>query len=275
MTLKSWEGKIVLVTGAASGLGRLMVERSFARGAHKVIGLDIDQDGLETLKNNLAKDYGDSVSFIAHGVDLSSTDSIEDSVKELKEKTSRIDVLFNNAGVAVGKNFSEHQLNDIQLTLNVNTLGPMWLTHQLLALLERSNHAHIVNISSAAALVSTPKKSVYCASKWAMVGWSDSLRVELQEAKSSIHVTTVMPYYINTGMFDGVRSPIIPILEPDDVITKIFKAIDQKKVFLYMPRIIYLVPFLYALLPTRVFDFVVGRIFGIYRSMSEFRGRSC
>lgn len=274
MMSKSWEGKIVLVTGAASGLGWLMVWESFSRGAHKVLGLDIDQSGLDAVKEELKKDFGEALNFIGLPVDLSAPASIEECVKEVNENVSRIDVLFNNAGVVVGKNFSDHQLKDLQLTLNVNTLGPMWLTHQLIPLLQQSQEADIVNIASAAALVSNPKMSVYCASKWAMVGWSDSLRLELEKSQDPINVTTVLPYYINTGMFDGVKSPIIPILEPKDVVARIFKAVDQKKLFLYMPRIIYLVPFLYAVLPTRIFDFVVGQIFGIYKSMSDFKGRS-
>lgn len=272
--LKNWDGKIVLVTGAASGLGRLMVMESFSRGAHKVVGLDVDKSGLEILNRDLQKRFGETVSFEGIGVDLSSPASIEQAVSEVKEFVTRIDIVFNNAGIVVGKKFSEHKLRDVELTLNVNVLGPMWLAHELLPLLENSNQAQIVNIASAAALVSNPRMSVYCASKWAMVGWSDSLRLELEAAQKPIHVTTVLPYYINTGMFDGVKSPLIPILEQEDVVQRIFKAVDKKKVFLYMPRILYFVPFLYAVLPTRVFDFVVGRIFGIYKSMDDFKGRS-
>jgi short-subunit dehydrogenase len=271
---KRWEGQIVVITGAASGLGRLMAIESFVRGAHKVVALDIDSNGLDALKEEVEKRFDKPVNLLPFKVDLSSTASIEQVTKELAESVTRVDILFNNAGVVVGKNFSDHKLEDVQLTLNVNVLGPMWLAHQLLPLLKNSQEAHIINIASAAALVSNPKMSVYCASKWALVGWSDSLRLELAEGPKPARVTTVLPYYINTGMFDGVKSPIIPILNPEDVVRRIFKAVEQKRIFLYLPKILYVVPLLYAILPTRAFDFIVGKIFGIYKSMNEFKGRT-
>lgn len=73
---------------------------------------------------------------------------------------------------------------------------------------------HIVNIASAAGFVSNPKMSVYVASKFAVVGWSDSLRLEMERNKTGVHVSTVTPYYIDTGMFAGVKT-LIPILKPE------------------------------------------------------------
>jgi short-subunit dehydrogenase len=191
----------------------------------------------------------------------------------MRERGIRIDILVNNAGVIVGKTFVAHLPEEIQRTIAVNTIAPMQLTRELLpAMLERAS-GHIVNISSAAALVSNPGMSAYCASKWAMTGWSDSLRVELEQARSGVRVTTVMPYYTNTGMFAGVRSRLIPILEPEYVAREIVAAIRDDRIFLHLPKWFRLVPLLRALLPVRWFDRVAGEGFGIYHSMSTFTGR--
>jgi short-subunit dehydrogenase len=150
----------------------------------------------------------------------------------------------------------------------------MLLTRELLpAMLERAS-GHIVNISSAAALVSNPGMSAYCASKWAVTGWSDSLRIELEQSKSGVRVTTVMPYYTNTGMFAGVRSRVIPILEPAYVAREILSAIREDRVVVHLPKWFRLVRLLQGLLPTRWFDRIAGEWFGIYRSMSTFTGRA-
>jgi len=132
---------------------------------------------------------------------------------------------------------------------------------------------HVVNIASAAGLVSNPGMSVYCASKWAMVGWSDSVRLELEAANTGVRVTTVLPYYIDTGMFEGVRSPFIPLLRPEYAVVRIVRAIQKNKIFLRMPRLMNLVPFLKGVMPTRWFDALGGRWLGVYRSMETFRGR--
>jgi short-subunit dehydrogenase len=116
--------------------------------------------------------------------------------------------------------------------------------------------------------------SVYCASKWAVIGWSDSLRLELEQAQSGVNVTTVTPYYIDTGMFAGVRSRVIPILKPQRVANAIVAAIAADRIFLRLPRLLNFVPLLRGMLPTRWFDRVGGEWLGVYHSMREFKGRA-
>lgn len=118
----------------------------------------------------------------------------------------------------------------------VNALAPMHLVRAVLPGMVDRGKGHIVNVSSAAAMVSTPGMSVYCASKWALAGWSDSLRLEIERARTGIRVTTVLPYYIDTGMFEGVRSRFIPILEPDAVARQIVSGIRKDRIFVRLPR---------------------------------------
>jgi hypothetical protein len=133
---------------------------------------------------------------------------------------------------------------------------------------------HIVNIASAAGMVSNPKMSVYVASKFAVVGWSDSLRLEMEEANTNVKITTVTPFYISTGMFDGVKSRFIPIVKPEVATRKIISGIENDNIYVRMPGIVYWVPFIKGLLPTRIFDLVVGKWLGMQSSMKEFKGRN-
>ena len=110
---------------------------------------------------------------------------------------------------------------------------------------------HICTIASAAGMLSNPKMSIYAASKWAVIGWSDSVRIELQNMKKNVHITTVAPYYINTGMFDGVSSKIFPILDPEKTAAKIVKAIEKNVDFKGIPWSFHFIRLMEGLLPTR------------------------
>jgi short-subunit dehydrogenase len=132
----------------------------------------------------------------------------------------------------------------------------------------------IINIASAAGLSPNPGMTVYVASKWAAVGWSDSLRIELEQDHENIKVLTVMPSYINTGMFDGVKAPLlIPVLDPEKISAKILNAVEKEKIYLREPFMVKLSPFIRGILPARVYDFIAGNLLKVYSSMDTFRGR--
>jgi all-trans-retinol dehydrogenase (NAD+) len=184
-----------------------------------------------------------------------------------------IDILINNAGVVTGKYFSDHTHDEIDRTMAINAAAPMHLTLVFLQNMIARNSGHICTIASSAGLISNPRMSVYAASKWAATGWSDSLRIEMQRLKLNIGVTTVTPYYINTGMFEGVRSWLVPILKPEAVARKIIRGIEHNRIFVSMPWSMRFVRFSQGLLPIRVFDWLVGDVMGIYKTMDHFTGR--
>ena len=135
------------------------------------------------------------------------------------------------------------------------------------------NTGHICNIASSASLVANPKMSVYAASKWAIFAWSDSLRLEMKQLQKNIQVTTILPYYINTGMFDGVQSRI-PILDAEATALTSIKAIEKNKKIITIPGWIYrFTRFGQAFMSVDVFDWFAGRIMGIYKTMDDFKGR--
>ncbi|MCF6287497.1 MAG: SDR family oxidoreductase [Candidatus Hydrogenedentes bacterium] len=259
--------KTVLITGGAQGLGRLLAERCVQHGAAKVILWDINEETLQETAQALG---GQGTTIESAQVNVQDSAQIAAAVAKALE-TQAVDILINNAGIVVGKPLSEHSHDDINRTIGVNVLGVMHTTRAFLPAIQ-AHGGHIVNIASASGYLPLPNLTTYAASKWACLGFSESLRVELRDIPD-VHITTVCPSYINTGMFDGVTAPIAtPILDPDYVTDKIIAAIQANKAVLRMPRIVNLVPLCYTLLPQRLFDLVCGRWLGIYRAMDLFKG---
>ena len=262
------KNKTILITGGASGIGKIMSRLSLERNA-KVIIWDINT---ESIKNTLTElsPLGDISSYV---VDISDLQQIEKTAEQLKKEHGKIDILINNAGIVVGKYFHEHSATEIEKTLAINSSAPMHICNQFLSDMMGGNAGHICNIASSASLVSNPKMSVYAASKWAVFAWSDSLRLEMKQLQKDIKVTTILPYYINTGMFEGVQSRI-PILDPEAAALTIIKAIEKNKKIITIPGWIYrFTRFGQAFMSVDIFDWFAGSIMGIYKTMGEFRGR--
>ncbi len=266
--MKNLEAKTVLITGGASGIGKIMVRLMLERKA-KVIIWDINQEKIdETLSefSNLGNVFG-------FNVDVSNSEQIQETAKKVKQEIGVVDVLINNAGIIVGKYFSEHSLSDIAKTMEINANAPMLITKVFLDDMLYQNSGHICNIASSGGLISNPKMSVYAASKWSLIGWSDSLRLEMKQMDKKVRVTTIMPYYINTGMFDGVKSKLV-ILEPEAAALTIIKAIETNKKMLSIPGYMYRLTRLgQAVMSINVFDWFAGDVLGIYKTMAHFTGR--
>lgn len=260
--------KHVLITGGAQGIGALLAQGSLVRGAARVTLWDVNADALDARVLALR-----ALGLGVHGrvVDMAESGRIIYAAEVLNAECA-VDVLINNAGIVVGKALTAQRHDEIEKTLRVNALGVMHATRAFLPGMIARGSGHIVNIASASGFVPVPRLTTYGASKWACLGFSESLRVELREHKG-IQVTTVCPSYINTGMFAGASAPFLtPLLEPEYAARRIIRAIERDQSMLCMPRIVRLVPMLYALLPTPIFDAVCGRLLGIYTSMDHFQG---
>ena len=265
------KGSNVLITGGASGIGKIMGRMALEKGARNLIIWDINIAAIEAVKQEF-KELGN---VYGYRVDVSSNDTVVNTYKRVVEDCGEVDILINCAGIVTSnKTFDKMSADEITRTININTIAPMFVAHAMLPGMLRRNRGHICNITSAGGMLSNPKMSVYAASKWGATGWSDSVRIELQEMKSKVRITTVAPYYINTGMFDGVKSPIIPILKPEYVSRKVLRAIEKNKNFAGIPFGFHFIRFWQAFLPTRVFDFFFGKVFGIYHAMDQFTGRT-
>ena len=157
--------------------------------------------------------------------------------------------------------------------MEINANAPMFITKEFLDDMINQNSGHICNIASSGGLISNPKMAVYVASKWSLIGWSDSLRLEMKQLKRNVNITTIMPYYINTGMFTGVNLKI-PILEPEATALTIVKAIEKKKKKIGISGYIYRVTRLgQAIMSINIFDWFAGDALVIYKTMEYFTGR--
>lgn len=268
--MTKFKDKNVLITGGASGIGKIMAKKILAKKARNIILWDIDEKKLADFKNE-EKDSTDRI--YTYKIDLSKLEQIKTTSLKTKEEVGNIDIIINNAGIVVGKDFKDHSYEDIEATMQINTIALMHVTKSFIDDIIKNGEGHICNIASAAGLVANPKMSVYAASKWAVIGWSESLRIELENLNKKIRVTTVCPYYINTGMFDGVKSNfLLPILNPNKVATRIIKSIEKNKIMLKTPFLIKLTPFVRGILPIRWFDWFGGKVLGVYKTMETFKG---
>lgn len=264
-------GANVLITGGGNGIGKLMGLKALQEGAQHLVIWDINQKNIEDTLQEFKQKGFKNVS--AQLVDVSDCNDIEKAATEVLLDTGNIDILINNAGIVVGKDFVDYSRSDIDKTIAINVSGVMHVTRVFLSEMIKQKRGHVINISSASSLIALPRGSVYAASKWAVHGWSESLRMELEAIGGDLHVTTVCPSYIDTGMFKGVKAPLLfPLLKPQDITDKIINAIKNNRAMLMQPDNVNLVPILKGVLPSKVFDVVAGYI-GVYSSMSHFEGR--
>jgi short-subunit dehydrogenase len=266
-TMSDFKGKKVLITGGASGIGKIMGRLVLERGGELIIW-DINKKKIDETFAQLTK-LGKVATYC---VDLSQIDQIIETAARVKIEVGKVSILINNAAIVTGNYFHQHNHADIAATIQINTLAPMHVASVFLPEMMTSQNGHICNVASLAGLISNPKMSVYAASKWAMIGWSDSLRLEMKKLKANVRVTTVNSYYIKTEMFAGVKS-VIPILDPEKVAEKIIHAIEKDRISLSMPWSMRFVRFLEGLLPISWFDAIVGNALGIYKTMDNFAER--
>lgn len=264
------EGNSILITGGASGIGRMMGRMALERGAKSLVIWDINEQSIATT----VAEFSALGRVAGYRVDVSDADAVAAAYKQSVAECGDVDIVINCAGVVTSnKTFDEQTVGDIQRTMRINAEAPMLVALQVLPDMLRRNKGHICNIASAAGMLSNPKMSVYAASKWAVIGWSDSVRIELKRMHSRVRFTTIAPYYINTGMFDGVQSRIFPILKPEKVSKKILLAIERDVNFKGIPFGFHFIRLCQAVLPTSWFDKIMGDWIGIYTTMDNFTGR--
>ena len=265
-----FENANVLITGGASGIGKIMGRMALEKGAASLVIWDINPHNIALAAKELGR-YG---KVIGHVVDVSKNEKVIEGYEKVRSECGFIDILINCAGIITSnKTFDQQTEEEIVRTISINTLAPMFVARAFLPDMLKRNRGHICNIASAGGMLGNPRMSVYGASKWGAIGWSDSVRIELQASKSNVHVTTVAPYYISTGMFDGVRSRIIPVLKPEYVSRRVIRGIEKNKIFCGIPFGMHFIRFWQAFLPIRVFDWFFGEVFGIYHTMDKFTGR--
>ncbi len=264
-------GRNVLITGGASGIGLLMGEKLAGLGA-RVIIWDIDDAGLEKASAQLRARGG---SVAVYHCDVSIRAEVYRVAEAVKADFGKVDILVNNAGVVSGKSFLKCTDEQIEKSMTVNMLAHFWTVRAFLPEMVRAGNGHIVTISSAAGLIGVSRLVDYCTSKSAAFGFDEALRMEIKQEKWDINTTVVCPYFINTGMFEGTKtrfSWLLPILDEQRVADRIVNAIKKDRSRLLMPPMVYSI-WLLRYLPTFAFDFIAN-LLGINSAMHSFKGRS-
>lgn len=262
-------GKRVLITGGAQGIGFEMATQFAGHGAEIVIA-DIDDDKLSEAKATLETR---GIAALAFRVDVTNPASIASLKAQIAAEAGPIDILVNNAGVVFGGPFTKVSLDDHFKTYEVNVLGLVAMTHAFLDDLVARPEAHLVNIASYGGFVGIPFGASYSSSKWAVIGFSESIRGELNaQGHQHVHVTIVCPSFIGTGMFEGAEAPkTTRILEPRFVAEKVVRAVENNAYYVKEPWLVKITPLLRELLPTSLYD-QISRLFGSDTSMAHWTG---
>jgi NAD(P)-dependent dehydrogenase (short-subunit alcohol dehydrogenase family) len=200
MDLGSLDGKTVLVTGAASGIG-LETALAFARRGADLVICDVDEVGLAAAVERIEK-LGRSV--LARRVDVSNADEMKAFAEEVHQRVEAVDILMNNAGVAIGGPFLSTSLTDWNWILGINTMGVVHGCHFFIPnMVKRAKGGHVINVSSAAGYSASSVLAAYNATKFSVLGLSEALWEELQP--HSIGVTAVCPGLIDTPITRNAR----------------------------------------------------------------------
>lgn len=273
-------GGTAVITGAAGGMGALHAARALAEGASVVL-LDRDGAALEATATALAGGAGPTGPtgpgrITAHVLDVADRAALEAVAEQVLARHGAPALVVNNAGVVVAGSSWEVDPDAVEATLAVNLAAPLHLNRALLPAMvaDASRRRAVLDVSSASATVPVPRMSAYAASKWALLGYGESLRLELAQAgHHHVGVTTFCPSYVSTGMFAGARGPLMtPIMTPQRAVAAAWRGLLANTPVVLAPASVALGPLLRGVLPTRAFDVVAARL-GVYSSMAAFTGR--
>jgi all-trans-retinol dehydrogenase (NAD+) len=267
--MKSFSGKITLITGGAGGVGRLLARKMAMRGTHAVLW-DINDEALAQAADEIRAAGGKVSSYTCN---VANTEMVYATAAKVRREVGKVDILVNNAGVVNGKPFLECSDEELRRTMEVNILSHFWTVKAFLPDMIKADSGHLVTIASAGGIVGSAGLVDYSASKFAAFGFDEALRAELKQWRLNIRTTVVCPFFINTGMFAGVQSRfpfLLPILNDDEVAERIVRAVARGKERVILP------PFVYTtwplrLVPVKIFDWVVT-LLGVNNAMDTFRG---
>lgn len=262
--MQSLIDKVVWITGASSGIGEQLAYGLAEKGATLILSARRKEE-LERVKKECIARHGANV--IICPMDVSDTSEIDRVVNILYSKLEKIDVLINNAGFGHTEKFLDYDFSKVENMFKVNVLGLMYLSQCVAKNMTVHRSGHIINIASIAGKIATPNSAVYSSTKFAVIGFSDALRLELKE--HNVHVTTVNPGPVDTAFFDKfdpqgsyLEKVEAYVLTPEKVAEKTIKVIGTKKREVNLPVLLEISSRFYTLFPN-VGDYLVNHVFDL------------
>lgn len=254
--MKDLKEKVAIITGGAGGIGLAIARALAARHCHIAL-VDIDEQGLQAAQAMLMEQFRIKVS--VHCIDVSEVEAMKELPQSILKVHDHVDILINNAGVSVNEIFETLRLDDFHWLMNINFWGTVYGCKFFLPYLRERESSHIVNVLSNFAITGFPGKSTYCASKAALLGFSNALYTELYG--SSVGLSIILPGPVSTEIVKAGRSATEEqrareinfmkknSLNPDHVASRIVDAILKNKYRVRIGGIIYLMDYLVRLFP--------------------------
>jgi NAD(P)-dependent dehydrogenase (short-subunit alcohol dehydrogenase family) len=263
------ENRVVLITGGAGGIGKALAARFLKAGA-RVALWDADAALLDAACGELSA-LGP---VRGYALDLTDRAKVRETAERVEREVGPVDILDNNAGIVFGADFLTCPEEKLLRTIDVNVNAVMWCTRAFLPGMIRRGRGHVVMMASAAGLLGVPGMAAYSASKHAVIGLAESIRLELRkQGHRGVGMTIVCPSFVATGMFEGGRPPkLVPWLSPDALAGKIFDAVSKDRLYVREPFLIKLLPALKGLCGTALQDWV-GEVLGMHAAMDHWTGR--
>lgn len=229
MKLESYSGLTALVTGASSGIGRLLALRLAQRGARVALVARREAE-LEAVASEIRAQSGEA---LVLPCDVADADQVTAATRDALQRFGAIDILVNNAGYGGQRSFLEWDLADMERIMRVNYFGAVYFTKALLPQMVERERGWLVFMASVTGRIASPEKTAYAATKFAMVGLAEALSLEVEDA--GVHLLTVYPGVVHTPFFSAEMLERMPLkarrsmVEPEGLVDAIFQALAKGK----------------------------------------------
>ena len=274
--MNTLENRKAIVTGGAMGIGLATARCLLAEGCDVTIW-DMNEEALKTAADELKAVNRGAV--YAYQCDVTDRERVLTLAGTAEKEMGRVDILINNAGIEKHGRFCEVPLDVWERETAVNLNAIYYTTHAVLPGMYRRNDGHIVNISSAAGLIGVADLAVYAATKWAVFGFTESLRAEAAMDGKNVSFTSIHPHFVKEGLFSGGRlnflgELLVPRIKTHDAVARaiINKALVRKCNTVKIPVTLHLGVFFRGILPDRLLQLMTVRMMGVGHCTEEMVG---